>query len=440
MGTTISLIRRHKPFRALLAALAVSQLGDWLYNLALVALVYDRTHSVAWTSATTIARVVPMVVLGPFGGVLADRYDRRVLMIVADAVRTGLMVLLAAVAWAGLPIVLAPVIAGLSTIAGAVYPSAVAATMPRLVSDADLPAANGARSATQSIAVIAGPAGGAVLLLLGSAGAAFLINAATFALSALLVLAVRGREGLFAAPERTDEDAAGILHELREGVVALRRNGLAARLIGADIMCSFLYGAQTVLLLMLGRRLGYGDSGYGWLLAGFGIGGLVGAAIAGRFADSRAPRRAIAGILLVASGASALFAVVPWMLGAVALGIVVAVGSMVVEIVADTALAREMDDAVLARAYGVAFPASIGGIAIGSLVAAPLVGLLGLSGALVAVGAIAAVYAGYLYLPARATAPAVTSPDEAAGPASAADAMSTSGVMTTGGAMTVPAA
>src|ERR1700760_1826475 len=76
-----------RPFRVLIAALAVSSLGDWLYNVALLAFVYDRTHSATWVALTTAARVAPMVVLGPLGGTLADRHDRRVLMIGSDAVR-----------------------------------------------------------------------------------------------------------------------------------------------------------------------------------------------------------------------------------------------------------------------------------------------------------------------------------------------------------------
>jgi MFS family permease len=113
--STLRMLRRNTALRRLLAALAVSQLGDWLYNLALLALVYDRTHSVAWMAATTCARVLPMVLLGPFGGVLADRYDRRRLMIASDLVRVGAMVLLAGVAAAGLPALLAPVLAAAST-------------------------------------------------------------------------------------------------------------------------------------------------------------------------------------------------------------------------------------------------------------------------------------------------------------------------------------
>src|SRR5258706_3984577 len=140
-GTMFMLVRRNLLLRRLLAALAVSQVGDWLYNLALVALVYDRTHSVAWTAVTTAARVVPMVVLGPFGGVLADRYDRRRLMIAADVLRVGSMMLLALVAAAGLPVLFAPVLAAVSTAASTGYPPAAAATLPRLVADGALPAA-----------------------------------------------------------------------------------------------------------------------------------------------------------------------------------------------------------------------------------------------------------------------------------------------------------
>ncbi len=60
---TIRSALRYPDFRWLLSALAVSQIGDWLYNLALVVLVYDRTHSAPWAGVTTAARVVPVVVL-----------------------------------------------------------------------------------------------------------------------------------------------------------------------------------------------------------------------------------------------------------------------------------------------------------------------------------------------------------------------------------------
>jgi predicted MFS family arabinose efflux permease len=199
--------------------------------------------------------------------------------------------------------------------------------------------------------------------------------------------------------------AAGVVRELWEGVTALRDNTLAARLVGADVVCSLVYGAQTVLLLLLSQRLGYGDAGYGYLLAACGAGGLVGAALAARLSAARRPRRAVAAVLCAVAVPSALLSVTPWLAAALVLATAVGAGSIMVEVVSDTALARSLDESVLARAYGLAFPASIGGIVIGSLIASPLVALLGLSGALITVGAIAAAYAGYLCLASASRSP-----------------------------------
>src|SRR4051812_13960804 len=123
--------RRMPAFRLLLSSLAVSSLGDWLYNVALLAFVYDRTGSPTWLALTTAVRVLPIVVAGPLGGVLADRYDRRRLIIVSDLLRAALMVALAAVVVLGLPVLLAPLVAGAATLASTVHAPAVAASTPR---------------------------------------------------------------------------------------------------------------------------------------------------------------------------------------------------------------------------------------------------------------------------------------------------------------------
>ena len=78
-------------FRRLAAALAASQIGDWLYNVALAMLVFERTGSAAWVALTTAARIVPIIALGAVGGVVADRFDRRRVMIASDLVRMGVM-------------------------------------------------------------------------------------------------------------------------------------------------------------------------------------------------------------------------------------------------------------------------------------------------------------------------------------------------------------
>jgi MFS family permease len=397
---TIRAALRYPDFRYLLSALAVSQVGDWLYNLALVMLVYDRTQSALWAGITTAARVLPIVVLGPVGGVLADRFDRRRLMIVCDLARVALMLLLAAVAATGLPIVLAPVIAAVATVAATPYMPCVAAVTPRVVDDADLPGANAARSAVGGASIILGPALGGVLLFLGSPAAAFALNALTFALSAFAVLAIKDR-GVFAirrsAPSPVAERSAslfsGLFSELAEGAAALRQHPRALRLIGADIMCSTVYGTQTVLLLMVADQVGLGAQGYGYLFAAIGAGALVGTVLAGRASRSVRPQLVQLAALAAVGLPMLLLAVVRWPAVAIVLAGLTGLGAILVEILTETTLQRTLDEDVFGRAYGLAVPASIAGIVLGSAVAPVLASLLGTAGALTAAGSVVLAYA-----------------------------------------------
>ena len=177
-------------FRRLLASLAVSSLGDWLYNVALLAFVFERTGSATWLAVTTAVRVLPIVVLGPIGGVIADRYDRRRLIVASDLVRAALMVGLAGVVALELPIVLAPLLAGAATLVASVHPPAVGASTPRLVDADHLQRANAARAAIGQASIVVGPALGAGVLAVSSLAVAILANAATFLASAVLVATI----------------------------------------------------------------------------------------------------------------------------------------------------------------------------------------------------------------------------------------------------------
>jgi MFS family permease len=392
---------RHRSFRRLLVGLAVSQAGDWLYNVALLVFVFERTHSPAWVATTTAVRVLPVVVLGPLGGVLADRYDRQKVMVASDLLRVLCMLGLTAVALTDLPVVLAPVLAAVATAAAAPYGPCTAATTPRLVPAADLPGANAARSAVGMAAIAAGPVVGALLLLLGEPAAAFILNAGTFALSAILVLSIT--PGPVFAPSATGERQS-VLADVATGARALREHPVAVRLVGADVICSVVYGMQTVLLLLLSRSLGLGDAGYGYVLAGLGLGGIVGTTLTSRAARSAHPRRTLVLALMAVAAPSALMAVTPCLTGLLVWSVIGGAGAALVEVLTETALQRDLDEEVFARAYGIALPAAIAGIVGGSLVAAPLVMAIGLTGALVATGVLTAAYAGFLLLPGRRAA------------------------------------
>jgi MFS family permease len=401
---------RHPRFARLLAALAVSQAGDWLYNLALLAYVDHETHSATWLGLTTAARVAPIVVAGPLGGVLADRVDRRMLMIATDVARAVLMGLLTLVAVAGLPVILAPALAALATLAAVPHAPSVAVSTPRLVAAEDLPAANAARAAIGPVCIVAGPALGAILLLLGPPSLAFALNGLTFVVSALLVVSIPAGPAFRPAPPRAGAPAARptLVADLRAGAEALLARPGPRRLVGADIACSLVYGALTVLLLLVAGRLGLGADGYGYLLGAMGLGGVVGAAVAGPLGREDRQPAALVGALLCVAVPLPLLGVTHALVAALALSFVGGLGAITVEILVETSLQRSLPADVLGRAYGFALPAALSGIVAGSLIAPALVALAGLGGALALLGAAVALIAVALArAPSGAAAPAV---------------------------------
>jgi MFS family permease len=382
---------RQRNLRLLFGGLVASQAGDWLYNLALLAFVYERTGSTVWVGITTAARILPEVVLGPIGGVLADRHDRRVVMILSDVLRAASMAALALVALTGAPIALAPVLAALCTAAGAAYPQCVVAVLPRLVGAGDLAAANAARVSTTALCVIAGPALGAALLVVSSAAVVFAVNAATFLVGAAVVAALP-REALRRPAGAVAEVHASVRSDLVVGWQALREHPDTLPLVGAEILSSAVYGALTVLFVLVGERLGLGAAGYGYLLSAAGVGGVLAAGLGQRAASSGRPRTALVaaaaaiGVPLVALTVSGSIA------AALVLAAAIGAGQFVTEVVTDTTLQRSLDPAVFARAYGLAVPACVAGIVVGALLAPPCVAVIGLDATLVLTGALVLAY------------------------------------------------
>lgn len=375
-----------RPFHLILVSLAVSSCGDWLYNVALLAFVFQRTGSATWVALTTAGRVLPVVVLGPIGGVLADRYDRRRLMIASNTARASLMVALAGVAALGLPVIFAPLLAAAATGIGVVEPPCVAASTARFVPDSELQRAQALRAGIGQAAVVVGPALGALVLLASTPAIAILLNALTFLGSAVAVGSIApAPEFRPAAPEPGAANPS-VLAEIRAGAEALKGAPAAITLVAADLLCSAVYGLLTVTLVLVGRKVGAGAGGYGLILAAFGVGGVIGAILTARIEAGERWRRTLAFALALVGLPLAGLGIVPTLPLALGLAFLGGGGMIVGEVLSETALPRLLDDVVLARAYGLVFPASIAGIVAGSLVAGPLLALFGLTGALAVAG------------------------------------------------------
>jgi MFS family permease len=276
-------IRRHPPllrnrdFLLLWSGQGVSQIGAKVLQIGLVWWALERGGSLAAVSGALVATSLPFVIVGLFAGVLADKGDRRGLMVVCEAGNAVIVLALAALAWTDLltlPILMVGT-ALVSTLAAVFSPAAMAA-IPDLVDEPDLLRANSLQEMTAQGALVFGPAlGGAMLALMG-APAAFLTTASTYAISAVCMLALRlKRRVAAAAPE---SEGSHPLKELLGGFSVLREHPAIATLLGLFAVANFLLVPVTVFLPYYAKDVfAVGAGGLGMLEGSIGVGMIVGA-------------------------------------------------------------------------------------------------------------------------------------------------------------------
>ena len=159
----------HRDYRLLLGSLAISDSGNWLYAASSIIYILDVTDSPAWVAVSGVVRLLPYVIFEPLGGAIADRYDRRKVMIASDLARAVLMLILTVVAMStstSAVIALVAITFINNTLSAPYYP-AVTAITPSIVPEEDLAAANALSGTIDNFAIAFGPALSAVLLLLG---------------------------------------------------------------------------------------------------------------------------------------------------------------------------------------------------------------------------------------------------------------------------------
>jgi predicted MFS family arabinose efflux permease len=376
---------RHRDFRLLITSFSISFAGSWAYNVALAVWVYEQTGSAAWVGAATVGRFVPSLLFGAYGGVLAERFERVRLMATLDVISTVLMTTLAVVAALEGPVLLAIVLAGLTSVTGIVYEPAAAAITPETVPETELAAANALRNMVDNVAIVAGPLVGALILLVGPPPVAFLANAATFALSAVVVtrMSVRSKP-----VDVTEGGTSGPLRQMLVGVRAIASSSTAALLVTYSVIASFVYGVDTVQFVVLSdERLGTGADGYGYLLAGLGVGGIAAASLVNRIAGwPRVGTVILAGMALYCLP-TLLFLVVDEPAAAFVIQGLRGAGTLVVDVLAITALQRSLPSELLARVFGAFFTFVLLAISLGALVTPQVIAGLGLDASLWLAGA-----------------------------------------------------
>jgi MFS family permease len=273
--------RLGRRFAALWTSSTASAFGTGLATVATPLLVASRTSDPLVVSLASAVTWLPWLLFALPGGVLVDRLDRRRLMVVVDWLRAAAMTGLALAVLsrtAGLPVLL--VVLFLVSTGEVLARAAGQALLPALVPRARLERANGLLygGATVSQQMVAGPLGG--LLFTVAATLPFVANAATFAVSALVLTLVAGS---YRAGTEGPRAARSVRGEVLDGLRWLRAQRLLrtmALLIG--LLNVTLTAALAVLVLLARDRLGLGSVGYGLLFTCLAVGGLLGALVGDR--------------------------------------------------------------------------------------------------------------------------------------------------------------
>jgi len=299
MRKTIDLLRADRSARVFFAALTQSAFGTGAAYVALLLLAYERFRSVWAISLVLLADLVPAMLFGPILGAAADRWSRRTCLILADAMR--------AVAFAGIAVVdgFAATLA-LAVVAGAgtgLFTPAALAALPSLTTR-QLPVATSLYGAITDLGYTVGPAIAAGVLLVTSAEGVMVLNAATFAVSAIALsgIAFGARPPQAATDEVVKRWRSALLGDAVAGLKASFGNRpirIVLLASTAGLLCAGVFNVAE--LPFVTEELGVGGAGFALLVALFGVGVASGSLIGTRGGELPAiKRRYLAGLLLMA--------------------------------------------------------------------------------------------------------------------------------------------
>ena len=280
----IDLLRRNRSFRQLWLGQVVSQMGDWFNTIALYTIILQLTGSGRDVGLLMVARFVPSFLFGPISGVVADRFSRRTIMIVSDLLRAVvvlgfLFIRRADQLW--LVYVLTVLQLGLSTF----FEPAKTAAIPSIVEDRELVAANAISSVTWSAMLTIGAAIGGIITDAFGTDVAFILDGATYLLSAALIASIRVPKRAKRERQRLSLGRILGITETIDGIKYVKdRPRVLAYLLVKPAWG--LGGGILTLLAVFGERIfpvGKGAAGgIGVLFAARGIGTAVGPIVARR--------------------------------------------------------------------------------------------------------------------------------------------------------------
>jgi MFS family permease len=407
------IICRNRSFGLLWASQVLSNGGNWLLEVAVPVYVFHLTGSARDTGLTVVAEILPLLVLGPVGGVFADRWPRRRVVIGANLLSAGAVSLLPlAVHPSQLWLVLAAIFA--ESCFGAFFGPAYQALVPALVGrDSDLATANAWSTATGgAIGLTCAPLGG-VFYALGGIRLPVAVDAATYLGAALLVALIRpALTELPGRPREGPRSAAGpigphaLAIDVRRGVAALRRDGVLIVLLATSALFMLGNGACSALLVpYVVGSLHARAASIGELFAALEVGYLVSPYLGRRACASSRLRASVLGLIgLLVAAFAGLFDVHSFWLAFVFIGLM-GLGGGSFLMLEKTLMQRRAGDHVIGRISSAYSAVVMAATLAGALLASLTVAWIGRDAALnLAIAVIAAAAVPATRLPARVAA------------------------------------
>jgi MFS family permease len=296
MTGVLALLEQNRNYRYTWMGQVVSEIGDYFNNIAVFALVMEKSSSGLVVSGVMLSRAIPAVLAGPIAGVLLDRMDRKRIMIASDLIRAALALAFLLTINQPRPWLLYVLSAGLM-FASPFFSAGRAAILPVLATDAELHTANSITQTTQSATATVG----SLLAGYSTAGLgyhwAFLINSASFLFSAWCIWKLAAPDG-FRARRSVNHDARRTpFHDFREGLVYMWSVPLMIGISMISVGWAMGGGAAQILFALFGEQVFHrGAAGIGALWGFAGIGLMAGGAIghlAGRHTDFPGYKRVV---------------------------------------------------------------------------------------------------------------------------------------------------
>ena len=271
LRASVSLLRRNGNFRRLYVASVISLGGDWFLLIALFGLMLDLTGQAIAVAFTIAAQDLTYFLASPFAGVLADRLDRRRLMITCDLARAVLVLGFLLVRTEDL-VWLVYLLLALTAVFAAAFEPASMAALPNLVDGRDLSIANALTGSLWGTMLAVGGALGGVVAGVFGTDAAIVIDSVSFLLSALLILRIRASF----AEARAPTERPGLRQDTVETVRYARKDHRVLALLAVKFGWGVAGGVLVLLPLLAFGTFHAGDIGLGLLMAARGVGALIG--------------------------------------------------------------------------------------------------------------------------------------------------------------------